>query len=66
MCFKCDFLSSIQQMSAKLKITVKINTIQNNQHFAFCSFTVLNPLKECLIAVWPDFQQVIIDTAVEQ
>jgi len=36
------------------------------QHFAFCSFNVFNELKECLIAVWPDFRQVIIDTAVEQ
>ena len=30
------------------------------QHFAFCSFTVLNELKECLIAVWPDFRQVLL------
>jgi len=29
-------------------------------------FTVLNVLKECLIAVWFDFRQVIIDTAVDQ
>jgi len=36
------------------------------QHFAFCSFAVLNELKECLIAVWPNFQQVIIDTAIDQ
>jgi len=28
--------------------------------------TVLNVLKECLIAVWSDFGQVIIDTAVDQ
>jgi len=43
-----------------LKINVKINTTQNTP------FSVLNELKECLIAVWPDFQQVIIDTAVDQ
>jgi len=27
---------------------------------------VLKKLKECLIAVWPDFRRVIIDTAVDQ
>jgi len=43
-----------------LKINVKINTTQNTP------FSVLNELKECLIAVWSDFQQVIIDTAVDQ
>jgi len=31
-----------------MKINVKINSMQY-QHFAFCSFTVLNVLKECLI-----------------
>jgi len=36
------------------------------QHFAFCSFNVLNELKECLIALWSDFRQVIIDTAFDQ
>jgi len=36
------------------------------QHFAFCWFTVLNILNECLIAAWSDFQQVIIDTTVDQ
>jgi len=36
-----------------LKITVKINAMQNNQHFAFCSFTVLSQLKECLMGYGP-------------
>ena len=30
------------------------------------SFTVLNELKECLIAVWSDFRQDIIDSAIDQ
>jgi len=33
--------------------------------FCFCSFTVFNELKERLIAVWSDFRQDIIDTAIE-
>jgi len=50
-----------------LKVNVKINTMQHtNILLAFCSFNVFNELKECLIAVWPDFPQVIIDTAVDQ
>jgi len=52
-----------------LKINVKINDMRKKakyQHFAFCSFNVLNELKECLIAVWPNFRQVITDTAVDQ
>jgi len=56
-------------LSNVMKIDAKINVMQNAnilQHFAFCSFTVLNKLKECLIAVWPDFPQVITDTAVDQ
>jgi len=36
------------------------------QHFAFCSFTILDELKEHLIAVWFDFWQDIIDTAIDQ
>jgi len=32
----------------------------------FCSFTVLNELKEHLIVVWSDFQQDITDTAIDQ
>jgi len=32
------------------KMNVKVNTIQKYRHFAFSSFTVLNKLKECLIA----------------
>jgi len=27
-----------------MKINAKINTMQNNQHFTFCSFAVLNKL----------------------
>jgi len=48
-----------------MKINVKINTMQNTNILFFGSFTVLNILKECLIiAVWSDFRQAIIDTAV--
>ena len=47
-----------------MKINVKINTMQNTNIFPFCSFTVHNVLKECLIAVWSDFRQVIIDFAL--
>jgi len=47
-----------------LKINVKINIMQPT--FCFRSFTVLNVLKECLIAVWSDFSQVITDFAVDQ
>ena len=36
------------------------------QHFTFSSFTVLNELKKCLIAVWSDFLQDIIDNAIDQ
>jgi len=43
-----------------IKINVKINTMQN------INITVLNVLKEYLIAVWSDFRQVIIDFAVDQ
>jgi len=49
-----------------MKINAKSNTMQNTNILLFCSFTVLNVLKECLIAVWSDFRQVIIDTAVDQ
>jgi len=38
------------------KISAKINTIQNTNIFAFCSFTVLNEMKERLIAVWSNFR----------
>jgi len=34
--------------------------------FCFCLFSVLNELKECLIALWSDFRQGIIDTAIDQ
>jgi len=49
-----------------LKINVKINNMQNTNILLFRLFTVLNVLKECLIAVWSDFRQVIIDFAVDQ
>jgi len=51
-----------------LKINVKINTMQNTNILLFVrSVSLTNcQLKECLIAVWPDFRQVIIDTAVDQ
>jgi len=65
--FKCDFLSSIQQTSAKRhKNKCKDWHHAKYQHFAFRSFTVLNVLKECLIVVWSDFPQIIIDFAVDQ
>ena len=48
-----------------MKISAKINTAKY-QHFTFRSFTVLNELKERLIAVWSDFRQDIIDTAIGQ
>ena len=41
-------------------------TLCKYQHFTFCSFTVLNELKERLIAVWSDVRQDIIDTAIDQ
>jgi len=47
-----------------MKINVKINIMQPT--FCFRSFTVLNILKECLIAVWSDFWQVTIDFADDQ
>jgi len=53
-------LSNVMKISAKY------------QHFTFCSFTVLNKLKavdelkERLIAIWSDFWQDIIDTAIGQ
>ena len=50
-----------------MKISAKINTMHAEyQHFTFCSFTVLNELKECLIAVRSDFRHDIIDTAINQ
>jgi len=47
-------------------------TLYKISTFAFCSFTVLNKLKvvdewnERLIAVWSNFRQDIIDTAIVQ
>jgi len=49
-----------------MKINVRNNTVKIPTLYACCSFTVLNIPKECLIAVWCDFQQVTIDTAVDQ
>ena len=34
-----------QILSNVMKIRAEINTLQKNQHFTFCSFTVLNKLK---------------------
>jgi len=48
-----------------MKISAKINTAKY-QHFTFCSFTVLNELKEHLNAVWSDVRQDITDTAIDQ
>jgi len=47
-----------------VRIRAKINTVQIS--IAFCSFTVLNVLNDCLVVVWSDFRQVVIDTAVHQ
>jgi len=66
-CFKCDFLSSVQQISAKChENKCKDLHYAKYQHFTFCSFTVLNELKERLIAVWSNVRQDIIDTAIDQ
>jgi len=47
-CFKCDFLSSIQQikeMPNVVKIGANINTMQNINILLFVHLTVLNKLK---------------------
>jgi len=49
-----------------MKISAKINTMQNINILLFCSFNVLNELKERLIVVWSDFRQDITDTAIDQ
>ena len=51
-----------------IKINVKINTMQNTNILLFVRSlsSVLNVLKECVIAVWSDFSQVIADFAVDQ
>jgi len=49
-----------------MKINVTINTMQNTVLLFVRSLSVLNVLKECLIAVWSDFRQAINDTAVDQ
>jgi len=46
--FKCDFLSSIQQikeMPNVVQISAKINTMQKYQQFTFFHLTVLKKLK---------------------
>jgi len=44
--FKCDFVSSIQQISIKChENKCKGKHYARYQHFTFCSFTVLNKLK---------------------
>jgi len=59
--FKCDFYHlSNRCVPNVMKINVKINTMQNTNVLLF----VRSLLKECLIAVWSHFWQVIIDTAV--
>ena len=58
-CFRCDFLSSIQQVSVKChKISAKINNVQNINIFYFVLFTVLNSLKALQLSkvgLWSDF-----------
>ena len=49
-----------------MKISAKINTMQNINILLFSSFTVLNEMEERLIVVWSDVQQDIIDTAIDQ
>jgi len=66
-CFKCDFLSSVQEISAKChENKCKDEHCAEYQHFTFCLFTVLNELKERLIVVWSDFWHNIIVTAIDQ
>ena len=43
-----------------------MNIMQDTNILPFVHFNVLNKLKECLIAVWPNIQQVIIDAAIDQ
>jgi len=50
-----------------MKINVKIYTMQNTNILLFVrSLSLTYILKECLVVVWSDFRQVIIDTAVHQ
>jgi len=47
-----------------MKINVKINTMQNK---TFCFLFIHCPYTEGMLnAVWPNFRQVIVDTAVYQ
>jgi len=47
--FKCEFVSSIQQISSVMKISAKINTVQNINILLF-SFSVLNKLKPIVLS----------------
>jgi len=60
------FYMSKRYLPNVMKISAKINTMQNIKHFTFCSFTVLEELKERLIVVCSDFRQDIVDTAIDQ
>jgi len=48
-----------------MKISAKIDTKQNTNISLFVG-SLLNELKERLIAVWSDFRQDIVDTAIDQ
>jgi len=49
-------LSNMSARCHENNLSAKINTVQNTNIFAFCSFTVLNEMKERLIVVWSDFR----------
>ena len=73
LCMHVKHVSSVifyhlsQQISAKRhENKCKDKHCAKYQHFTFYSFTVLNELKERLIAVLSDVRQDIIDTAVDQ
>jgi len=57
------YLPNVMKISATINTDTTINTYD---HFIFCSFTVLNELKERWIVVWSDFWQDIIETAIDQ
>ena len=66
-CFKCDFLSSVQQISAKChENKCKDLHYAKYQDLTFCLLTVVKELKERLIVVFSDVLQDIIDTAIDQ
>jgi len=43
-----------------MKISAKIDTVQNANILLFCLFTVLNELKERLLAVWSDSDRTLL------